>query len=167
MAGLTHFLLDEVVAANQLSASGLGRARSPMQRCAVPDSSWTTLDVRSWLRERDVDFDPSDSHLALCALAALVADGGVAEAKRQHPAVPPQFDSFGNLLVELTSYAASLLLKLRPILWIILKPVVVRLVGYSDLRGRQPHLIVIPFQGTNHALLEKIDSRLPLPYCCI
>ena len=118
MAGLTHFLLDEVVAANQLfSASGLGRARSPMQRCAVPDSSWTTLDVRSWLRERDVDFDPSDSHLALCALAALVADGGVAEAKRQHPAVPPQFDSFGNLLVQPPSEVAPPLEELDAFGW--------------------------------------------------
>ena len=68
---------------------------------SAPSSAWTTLEVRAWLRERDVEFDPSDSHLALCALAAVVADGGVAEESvRHHRAAPPQFDAFGNLLVQ-------------------------------------------------------------------
>ena len=85
---------------------------------SAPSSAWTTLEVRAWLRERDVEFDPSDSHLALCALAAVVADGGVAEESvRHHRAAPPQFDAFGNLLVQPPSEVAPPLEELDAFGW--------------------------------------------------
>ena len=85
---------------------------------SAPSSAWTTLEIRRWLRERDVDFDPSDSHLALCALAAVVADGGVAEESvRHHPAAQPQFDAFGNLLVQPPSEVAPPLEELDAFGW--------------------------------------------------
>ena len=60
---------------------------------SAPSSAWTTLEIRRWLRERDVDFDPSDSHLALCALACeLTASGRAQTGVVLSAAVAPQPD---------------------------------------------------------------------------